>query len=285
LRGLPPGPPLVAILEKAMPVIAGHPIFSRFTPQCEGQDFIGSRIRSEFHGASLCDVRREGKAPLPPFDEEYFEWIDLLESVDQAQGSYTFVELGAGYGRWSVRAALAAAQRGLSPVCLVAVEGEPTHFEWLKLHFADNGLDPSRHTLIRAAVSDAEGETFFHVGRPAEWYGQCIACTDTGYKVPKMAFWNVLNPLGRVDLIDLDVQGEELKCCSSDIGSIDAKVKRLHIGTHSSEIEAGLRTLLNAHGWKCLVDYPLAQANETPYGTFQFVDGVQSWVNPRLCSL
>lgn len=258
-----------------------HPIFSRFTPQVEGQDFIGSKIRSEFHGASQCDVRQEGAAPLPPFDEEYFEWIDLLESVDQARGSYTFVELGAGYGRWSVRAALAARQRGLAPVHLVAVEAEPTHFEWLKLHFADNGLDPSQHTLIRAAVSDAEGETFFLVGGPSEWYGQCIALTDTGYTVRKMAFWSVLNPLGCVDLIDLDVQGEELKCCSSDIGSMDAKVKRLHIGTHSPEIEEGLRTLLKGHGWKCLADYGVGRANETPYGTIQFQDGVQSWVNPR----
>ena len=259
-------------------MIAAHPIFGRFTPQLQGQDFIGSKIRSEFHGASL------GKAAFPAFDEEYFEWINVLESVDQARGSYTIVELGAGYGRWSVRAALAAVERGLTPVHLVAVEAEPTHFEWLKLHFADNGLDPSHHALIHAAVSDADGETFFYVGNPAEWYGQCITSANTGYKVPKIALRSVLDPLGLIDLIDLDIQGEELKCCSSAIDLVDAKVKRLYIGTHSPEIETGLRTLLNGHGWKCLADYGLAQANETPYGTIQFQDGVQSWVNPRFRS-
>jgi len=256
-------------------MIAAHPIFSRFIPQPEGEDFIGSKIRNEFHGA------QQGKVAFPPFDEEYFEWIDLLESVDQARGSYTFVELGAGYGRWSVRAALAAAQRGLTPLRLVAVEGEPTHFEWLKIHFVDHGLDPQQHALIHAAVSDADGETFFHVGRPAEWYGQSIAYSDTGCTVRKITLRSVLEPLGSVDLLDSDVQGEELKCCSSAIDLLDAKVKRLYIGTHSPEIEAGLRTLLDGHGWRCLVDYGLAQANETPYGTIQFVDGVQSWGNPR----
>jgi len=78
-----------------------HHVFSHFLPFAgEAQanfeiDFLGCKIRHEFWPSSL----RTGipKRTYPPFDEEYFEWIDLLESVVQAQGTYTIVELGAGF--------------------------------------------------------------------------------------------------------------------------------------------------------------------------------------------
>ena len=93
----------------------------------------------------------------PPVDEEYFEWIDILESVSLARDSYTMMELGAGYGRWAVRAASALRQRGIRQCHLVAVEAEPVHFGWLQQHFADNGLDPAQHTLVHGAVCDQPG--------------------------------------------------------------------------------------------------------------------------------
>ena len=83
----------------------------------------------------------------PPVDGEYFEWIDVLESVALARDRYTMLELGAGYGRWAVRAAAAVRQRGISECHLVAVEADPVHFTWLQQHFCDNGLDPAQHTL------------------------------------------------------------------------------------------------------------------------------------------
>ena len=84
----------------------------------------------------------------PSIDEEYFEWIDILESVSSAKTQYVMFELGAGYGRWAVRAARALRQHGAMPCHLVAVEAEPQHFEWLREHFGNNGLDPQAHTLI-----------------------------------------------------------------------------------------------------------------------------------------
>lgn len=90
---------------------------------------------------------------------------------------------------------------------------------------------------------------------------------------------DILPETDRIDLIDMDVQGEELKVVSSAIDALDRRVVRLHIGTHSHEIEAGLRELLSRHGWECKTDYPCAQTNQTPWGPVQFVDGVQSWLN------
>jgi hypothetical protein len=85
-----------------------------------------------------------------------------------------------------------------------------------------------------------------------------------------------------VDLVDMDIEGQELPVIQSNIQELNAKVKRLHIGTHSKEIEDGLRQLLASHGWRCLLDYTLFSKGETPWGIVDFENGVQSWVNPRL---
>jgi hypothetical protein len=89
---------------------------------------------------------------VPAVDEEYFEWIDILESVkDYASrhaGSrpYVFAELGAGFGRWSVNAvrALQQACAGSCEYILCAVEADRQHFEWLKQNLRDNDIDPER---------------------------------------------------------------------------------------------------------------------------------------------
>ena len=198
--------------------------------------------------------------------------------------------------------------RGL-PFHLVAVEGEPKHYRWLQQHMSDNHIAPDARTLIQGVVSDHRNDVLFYVGMPsgerddpASWYGQAIIQPHeaveespsghyegeevfplkSGWKSVKARSYlltDILPETDRIDLIDLDVQGEELKVISAAIETLDRRVARLHIGTHSHEIEAGLRELLSRHGWECKTDYPCAQTNETPWGPVQFVDGVQSWVN------
>ena len=104
----------------------------------------------------------------------------------------------------------------------------------------------------------------------------------TSIKTRSYLLTDILPTKNRIDLIDLDVQGEELKIISEAIKSLDQRVARLHIGTHAHDIEKGLRNLLTRHGWECKADYPCAQTNQTPWGPVEFVDGVQSWINPRL---
>ncbi len=295
-----------------------HPVFSHFRPfdgevpggfQLEG--FLGSMARQEFRS----EIHRPGaiklKSGYPEFDEDYFEWIALLESVVDASGSYTMIELGAGFGRWSVRASQALKQYNSKlPFRLIAVEPEPKHFEWLRLHFSDNGLDPAKHSLIHAAVSDEPGEVSFYMtdGRQdaGQWYGQRLTKDHevleqieeetycgfvvhrfiSGYKsisVPGVSLGALLKDASRVDLVDIDIQGEEGSAIRSSVDLLNARVKRLHIGTHSREIEIGLRELLSAHGWICQVDYSQDATHQTPFGDIAFQDGVQSWLNPRLC--
>ncbi|PYX60033.1 MAG: hypothetical protein DMG76_03785 [Acidobacteria bacterium] len=103
-------------------------------------DFLGSRYRTSFFMLWPPRLHDRHIAPeYPPFDDEYFEWIDLLEAVAGATNRFTMLELGAGFGRWTARAAAAAQQRNLE-YTLVAVEAEPTHFDWMLQNLQDNGL-------------------------------------------------------------------------------------------------------------------------------------------------
>ena len=88
------------------------------------------------------------QVPSPELiDLECFEWADIMDAVSSAREQFIFFELGAGYGRWAVRAARLLERVNPLPLTLVAVEAEPTHFEWLREHFRDNGIDSDRHVL------------------------------------------------------------------------------------------------------------------------------------------
>lgn len=300
-----------------------HPVISRYraysgpVPPRTSPDFLGTMTRQDYI-SGFVPINAESYTVenyLPAFDEEYFEWISLLESAIEARGSYVMMELGAGFGRWAVRAATAIqqAQPGL-PFSIFAVEAEPTVYGWMRDHFAHNGLDPAAHQLIHGAVSEAPGDVFFYVGgpkggpydkRPENWYGQCLtkdydaaangkpdgsyqghAVTEhpSGWRsirVPGVSLKSLLSRTGHADLIDMDIEGQELESVTTNIDALDAKVRRLHIGTHSVEIEDGLRRLLSAHGWECRADYSLFSECDTPYGRIRFENGAQTWVNPR----
>jgi len=83
-----------------------HPIIKFFkTKQIKTKknfvyDFIGSYSHKSYTGKDFLDT----KNGLINIDHEYFEWISILLSVYQSSNSYSFYEVGAGYGRWGVRA-------------------------------------------------------------------------------------------------------------------------------------------------------------------------------------
>jgi FkbM family methyltransferase len=301
-----------------------HQVFSHFRPytgelppNCD-LGFLGTLVPLEFiQGLTpLITYTRKVEDFYVHNDEEYFEWVDLLESVVAASGTYTMIDLGAGYGRWSVRAAYAVRQYDPKLRCrLIAVEPEPTVYGWMRRHFSNHGVSRWRNKLIHAAVSEQPGKVHFYIGGPRDsqfdrppsaWYGQFLTkgydlrnearkvgkyagfdvyLHPSGWRsirVPSISLSTMLKKLDGVDLIDLDIEGQELVTLTAAVVGLDAKVKRLHIGTHSVEIEAGLRQLLSDHGWQCLADYSLQKKSETPWGVILFDNGVQSWVNPRL---
>lgn len=249
----------------------------------------------------------------PAFNECYFEWIDLFDAVKNAKTEFVMIELGAGYGRWLVNAVFVLRMINPLPYRLVGVEAEPTHFEYMQQHFVDNNIDLSRCELINKAITIQKNWVeHFWIGDPSGWYGQAIqnnvpAASNFFLKnrirsflqkirrgpqeltenkqiilVPGISLTKILKKFKYVNLIDMDVQGAELSILKDSIIDVNQRVKRIHIGTHSHEIEEGLRSLFLENSWICIYDYPCQTECDTPYGKIWFDDGVQSWINEKI---
>lgn len=274
-----------------------HPCFYRFRCWSGSAEpgftvnFLGVKTREEYwDGPRPERVRKQ--VEYPTLNEEYFEWIDLLDAVISAGPEFQMMELGAGYGRWSVNGAAAAIQLGKT-YRILAVEPEPQHFKWIKDNIEINGLDARRFELVKAAVTDREGKTFFFTGQAAKWYGQAIPSLKflplrrgllSGEiklaRVDTVSLPSLLVGRGVFDLIDIDIQGIELAILRTARNAIQSQVKKVHIGTHSSEVEQGLRQLFCQLGWKNMYDYSGETDIDTEFGKIKFEDGVQCWVNP-----
>jgi FkbM family methyltransferase len=276
-----------------------NPCFSHFkpwggvVPSGIQMNFIGAKNKEEYVTENR-SPERTWQSPYPGFDEEYFEWVDLLESVLEARGVFVMFELGAGFGRWTVNGAIAASKLG-KKYRLLAVEAEPKHFMWLEENIEINAIDRSVCELIQGAVAENDGQADFYTGNATKWYGQRLRFRDDPIlarlsmgrrvklqSVTTMSLNTLLKKYDMVDFVDMDIQGSEQAVLESSKEPINLKVKRIHVGTHSHEIETGLRALFGGLGWKVHFDFPCLDESETPYGKIKFQDGVQSWINPNL---
>jgi FkbM family methyltransferase len=264
----------------------------RFERFLEHGDELAVKRRSHY---GTDEMRETASRPLP---SEVYEWEWLLEAVAEAGRRFTMVELGAGYGRWTIRgaAALRRYRRGVR-YRLIAVEAEPTHFHWLKQHARDNRLrrwSPAGSVrLVNAAVSRHGGrEEDFFVGDADHWYGQALVrsyneSSTAQYAtaaVKTVTLTGLLGQLDHVDLIDIDIQGAELEVLDEAKAVLD-RVRRIYVETHSDEIHEQLHDVLVAAAgdWTPVVDIPLGARRETPLGEATFEDGgVQLWLNRQL---
>jgi FkbM family methyltransferase len=265
-----------------------HEIFSRFrrwsgvVPAGFEVDFLGSKCRTSYFRMMKAQPNDRHEAPeYPPVDEEYFEWIDLLEAAAWAKDRFVMMELGAGFGRWTARGAAAAKQLGLA-YSFVAVEAEPTHFQWLEESLCENGVEPENFRLVNAAVTAKDGSIGFHVGDPFNNYGKSIGGPT---EVPAVSLTTLLEPFERVDLVDLDVEGAELEILAAARGPLNRKVRRVHVETHSDRLHQKIENLLGKLGWRPLFVFGGDAADQTPWGRINFQGGVQGWINPKLHSL
>ena len=190
----------------------------------------------------------------------------------------------------------AALAQGLKPECvkIVAVEADPKHFKWMQDHFEVNEIKCTLN-LYQAAVNSHNHDVDFFVAQPnvdpsddiasRKWYGQAISdfgwSGATSIKVKSLTLADIM-PAGvlKVDLLDIDIQGYEFEVLHSGIKNL-SNVKRVHVGTHSREIEEKLINLFNNLGWKCIRNYPCNSVSSTTYGVVSFCDGVQTWINPK----
>jgi FkbM family methyltransferase len=303
-----------------------HWVFDHFSPRSHLEraghqtGYLGETFPGRFvQGARVADADWLLAPAFPVIEAEYYQLTDLLEAALDAKGVFTFIEAGAGYGRWSARAALAARRIGKA-AHVVMIEGDPVHAQWAREMMALNRVDD--FDVIEAALGAEHGKALFIIDvpegffraeartSPAEWYGQSLVAS-TGFRTSSFAVqgddvryggqpvhaagdWHaievetvtlaaVLADLGHVDLIDFDVQGAEGAVIAASLPLLNEKVRRLHIETHSVDIERGLRRLLPDAGWICLRDLPLSSTMQTPFGQIAMAGGgLQSWINPLL---
>ncbi len=287
------------------PVFAAFPGFVGSRPKDILLDYVGAQFRGIWDSQPhVPAIEGSWQTPIPDVNEEYFEWIDVLESVQRAQNAYTMLELGAGYGRWGVRAGLAARRKGIKNISIVFVEGEPKHAAWIGEAVQLNGLS-SAATVLQRAISYEGQPVPFLVGHDSldVGFGQCLGWegggaatgdtyfgkpvhrTPAGYHqifVAPTTLEAVTEGLVVVDLIDMDLQRAERDVIRNSMQTLNDKVRRVHIGTHAPEIEEELRAAFTASGWKCVWDFGCNRENPTPYGQVSFLDGIQSWINPRV---
>jgi len=214
---------------------------------------------------------------FPVVEEEYFEWIDVLESAYQAavqKRPYYFIELGARYGTWAARAGQA--YRLLNPdgeFMTVGLEGDLIGYEWMVEHFKKNGFTEENSKAIHGILGTNSGEMV-----PIAW-------EDTTPRPAKTyTFLDMLRDVDHVDMIDSDVQGAELRSIVDVPGVMDAlnkKVRYIHFGTHSGSIEVGLLDVFRKNHWAIRVFYPQYGKVQTPYGSVTMNDGALSVVNLR----
>ncbi|GGF80159.1 hypothetical protein GCM10007301_45350 [Azorhizobium oxalatiphilum] len=262
------------------------------------KEFIGVRTRNtsvynaaaQMHGNSVCGL------PIPAdFHSEAVEWIGTLKAVRNANQRFAVMELGAGYGTWSVATAVAARNRGITDIFALAVEGDPGHFRTMQDHYRDNGFDPAEHQLLQAAVGSEDGKARWpKVDNSADVWGlrpQTEDGTDyTGGQhsdyldVEIIALNRLLLARDEWNLIHIDVQGMEFDICRSAIDRLSERARWVVVGTHSRKIDGDLLDLFNSAGWLLENEKPtrftFVPGAASLEAMTQF-DGTQVWRNPR----
>jgi FkbM family methyltransferase len=298
----------------ALQVYAGYAeedlaIFEEFRdPAAQAQpgfvvDFLGGRIRvsSLWPSARTYDGELLGRPVPADYHAEAIEWIGLLKSVKTAGTRYVAMELGAGFGPWSIAGGLAARRSGIANLRLCAVEADPQHFRSLRQNFLDNGFDPDSHTLIEAAVGVAAGEARWPAladssgdwgarpiigdgdqDRPARDHrGLTFADTIAVKIVPVL---DLIRREPSWDLVHIDVQGTEADLVRSALDELNQRVHWLVIGTHSRKIDGDLIELLGGAGWLLEHEKPakfVFQPDAATLEAMTILDGTQVWRNPR----
>ena len=80
------------------------------------------------------------------------------------------------------------------------------------------------------------------------------------------------------------MQGAELDILRAAPGPLHAKVKRVHVETHSRQLHVNIARFFRGLGWRCHVLFEGNTGDETAFGRINFQGGVQSWLNSSINS-
>ena len=258
--------------------------------------FIVDHLGVKTRGSSLWDqVQYLVGTVIPPpipndFHAEAIEWIGLLKSVRSARGGFVAMELGAGLGPWVVAGAVAARNAGIRDISLLAVEGDPGHFGFMKQHFLDNGLNPDQHLLLQAAVGARAGRARWPCVEPRTATARDPIDDDNTialgtFEIAVLAFADLLRKQVRWDLVHVDVQGDQAVIREAALDELNVRAHWLIVGNDSRLIEGQLIHILMRSGWILENEKPVRfafQPNAPTMESLAQIDGTQVWRNPRL---
>jgi len=246
------------------------------------------------------------------------EWAGVLRAVLEGDTEGVAVELGAGWGPWLVTVARAAQLKGIERVRLVGVEGFQENYEFMVSHFINNGLNPELYTLLHGVVGATDGVAEFPLqpgygSRAIITNGATSAHRPDFWRLPRRGYHAIralgsllngsngrqtngsnhpataqvkryslstlLRPFTKVDLVHVDIQGDEYEVISSARDVLKGKVKRLVIGTHSRTIEQSLLDELARQSW-VLESQEACMFQQYGLRMILIRDGCQVWRNP-----
>lgn len=291
--GSPGGGPMTdfAIVNAFAPFPKVEPVDDGF------RDLFGSITRVRYLDPNLTHMAGYVYRSIPGEREPRLhgisEWVGTLRSVLEAGDSFTAMELGAGWAPWLITSQAAARWRGIDRIDLTGVEGSADHHGFMIDNFRNNGLDPAEHGLHHAVAGAEDGIAVFPKLHVAEVdYGASAVFDDSERaaaalrgdleEIPSLSLRTIIGDKPRVDLIHIDIQGHEEPVITAGIEVLNARVRRMVIGTHSRTTEGHLIDLFHANGWVCESEMPCLLSPTMDGRMILARDGEQVWRNDRL---
>lgn len=212
--------------------------------------------------------------------EGYIEQQIFLNLIKSLKGHVNLFELGAGRGDWCLALAgivdFNLIDHEITSYRCLAVEAEPVHFEWTKMHFEEQSINAKP---IYGAVTSKVGECqFYSVVDPASNYGQSIR-DDGNLKVPCYTVDYLMNKykFDIVDILHSDVQGAEYDMILGATEALKKKaIKYMMIGTHKLGINEQIIDYVKPYGYEFLFSVNVHEGPcDSPFGKALFpVDGL-----------
>lgn len=254
--------------------------------------------------------RLEFPVPDDGFHAEAIEYVALTDALNRShvEDAFCAVEIGAGWAPWMTAAGVIARQRECKEIKLVGVEASSQRFPLMCRHLEMNELRPFYTSsedvhhgnvftrLFNGAVWTHDGVIWFPESDVADMGAAASTSNEaTDYRgakydnqsVPCRRLDTLLQGLGMVDFMHIDIQGAEFDLLENQLNWVTQNVNALMIATHSRSIEGKLIELLFDNGWQlyrekpCRVDWnkSCSLVGRT------VVDGSQYWLNSRVVKL
>jgi FkbM family methyltransferase len=264
------------------------------------KNFSGSKFRTEwlnFDAGGNSILERPA-----PTHEDFPEWEYILRAIIDASKNdfFQMIDLGAGYGRWSVNAMSAIRNYqgdvNFKPYFL-NVEAHPGRFMLLEECCEINEI---RGFCKNVNLGISEDGKPLLIAENIESFGASVISNAANVETPEKFIWkdssgNNYLPIRTVngsevikigqkysdtiDIINLDVQGAEYEFLSANISLLSKYVKRIRISTHDKDKDDELYQLLVDHKFAIETFYPRQSTSKTPFGNINTDDGIICCIN------